>query len=45
MTIEYTYYGSGDWKAACTYCGTYIITKSIAEAQKKARSHAKVCGQ
>lgn len=43
--VEYTYYQSGQWQAACTLCGQTLIVDSIAEAWKRGRTHDKVCGR
>ena len=39
MTIEYTYYKSGDWKATCTTCGAEELFDSLKGAFEAGRKH------
>ena len=40
--IEYTYYRSGHWKAACSECHWEHLTESIAESQREGLIHRRV---
>lgn len=39
MSIQYTYYKSGHWKASCATCGAEEVFESIKGAFEAGRKH------